>query len=71
MNNSKINEFHKPFIHALILVGLVTGISMISTRYLVNYILTYHYNTPRLYILRIPELNQITGLLRFIHQFYG
>jgi multisubunit Na+/H+ antiporter MnhC subunit len=46
MNNSKFKEFHKPFIHALVIVGLVTGVSMISTRYLVNYILTHHYNTP-------------------------
>lgn len=46
MNNSQINEFHKPFIKSLVFIGLVTIVSMISVRYLVNFILTKHYSTP-------------------------
>lgn len=45
MSNSKIQEFHEPFIRSLIIVGLVTLVSMISTRYLVGYIISNHYKT--------------------------
>jgi hypothetical protein len=37
MNNSKMREFHVPFIHILAIVGLVTIVSMVSTRYFINY----------------------------------
>ena len=46
MNNSEFKEFHKPFINALVIVGLVTIVSMISARYLVEYSLSNHSSTP-------------------------
>lgn len=46
MTNTKTNEFHKPFIKSLVIVGLVTMVSIISTRYFVNYMLTNYYNPP-------------------------
>jgi hypothetical protein len=46
MNNSKMREFHVPFIHILAIVGLVTIVSMVSTRYFINYYLLSHPNTP-------------------------
>ena len=46
MNNSKMREFHVPFINTLVIVGLVTIVSMISTRYFINNYLLSHPNTP-------------------------
>lgn len=43
---SDIKEFHIPFINALVIVGLVTIVSMISTRYFINNYLLSHPNTP-------------------------
>lgn len=43
---SNIKEFHIPFINALVIVGLVTIVSMISTRYFINNYLLSHPNTP-------------------------
>lgn len=45
MNNLKTSEFHRPFIKSLIVVGLVTMVSMISSRYLIEYYLRHHYST--------------------------
>lgn len=41
----KTEEFHKPFIHALVLVAIVTVFSMASTKYLVKYYLSPYSNT--------------------------
>lgn len=41
----KNNEFHQPFIKALILVAIVTVFTMISTDYIVRYCLEPHQNT--------------------------
>jgi hypothetical protein len=41
MNDSKMREFHIPFLHGLVIVGLVTIVSMISSRYIVSYILSH------------------------------
>lgn len=35
--NMTTKEFHKPFIKALAIVGLVTVFSMVSSRFLINY----------------------------------
>lgn len=45
MSNSKIVEFHEPFIRSLIIVGLVTLFTMVSTRYIVRYAISNHYKT--------------------------
>jgi hypothetical protein len=45
MSSSKIVEFHKPFIKSLIFLGLVTIVSMISTKYIVEYIINHHYQS--------------------------
>jgi hypothetical protein len=45
MSNVKTEEFHKPFIKSLVAVGLVTLVSMISTRYFVKYIIYNHYQS--------------------------
>ena len=41
----KTEEFHKPFIHALVLVAIITVFSMASTKYLVRYYLEPYTNT--------------------------
>ncbi len=41
----KTNEFHKPFINALILVAIVTVFTMASSKYLVKYYLEPYENT--------------------------
>ncbi len=46
MNNSKMRDFHIPFINGLVLVGLVTIVSMISARYFVEYTLSNHSPNP-------------------------
>ena len=46
MNDSKMREFHIPFLHGLVIVGLVTIVSMISARYLVEYTLSSSSKTP-------------------------
>jgi len=39
-------EFHKPFIKSLIVVGLVTLFAVISSRYIVEYYINLSYKTP-------------------------
>ena len=46
MNNSNMRDFHIPFIKSLVIVGLVTIVSMISARYLVEYSIINPHNTP-------------------------
>lgn len=41
----KMNEFHKPFINALILVAIVTVFAMFSTDYIVRYYFEPYQNT--------------------------
>lgn len=42
MNKSKFEEFHVPFIKNLAFIGLVTIVSMITTRFLlINYMGSY------------------------------
>lgn len=41
----KTEEFHQPFIKALVLVAIVIVFTMISTRYLVEYYLLPYQNT--------------------------
>jgi hypothetical protein len=41
----KTQEFHKPFINALVLVALVTVFTMISSRYIVRYYVQPYENT--------------------------
>ena len=45
MSNSKINEFHESFIRSLVFVGLVTLVSMVSAKYIVQYIISSNYKT--------------------------
>lgn len=46
MNDSKMREFHIPFLYGLVILGLVTIVSMISARYLVEYTLSSSSKTP-------------------------
>ena len=46
MIRSNMRDFHVPFIQGLVVVGLVTIVSMISARYLVEYSLSNHLSTP-------------------------
>ena len=39
-------EFHKPFIKSLIVVGLVTLFAMISSRYIVDYYIIRSFSYP-------------------------
>jgi multisubunit Na+/H+ antiporter MnhC subunit len=41
----KTKEFHEPFIHALVLVAIITVFSMASTKYLVKFYLSPYQNT--------------------------
>jgi len=40
------HEIHKPFINALILTAVVTVVSMVSSRYIVNYYMSQTLKTP-------------------------
>ena len=46
MIRSNMRDFHIPFIHGLAIVGLVTIVSMISARYLIEYTLSTPSHTP-------------------------
>lgn len=46
MIRSNMRDFHVPFIQGLVIVGLVTIVSMISARYLVEYTISHNINTP-------------------------
>lgn len=46
MNNIKTEEFHKPFIKNLVIMGLVTIVSMVSARYFIIYSFSIPSSTP-------------------------
>lgn len=46
MIRSNMRDFHVPFIQGLVIVGLVTIVSMISVRYLVEYTISHTPSTP-------------------------
>jgi hypothetical protein len=46
MSNTKIRDFHIPFLQGLVVVGLVTIVSMISARYLIEYTLSPSSQSP-------------------------
>jgi hypothetical protein len=47
-------DFHKPFIKSLVIVGLVTIFAMVSSHYLVDYYFSTYKNTP-IYTSSSPE----------------
>jgi hypothetical protein len=38
-------DFHKPFIKSMIVIGLVTVVSMVFSRYLIQYYYSFHINS--------------------------